>query len=176
MVVWLLKALGVLKRVPWQAWAAIALALVVTLHLRQDVKDEKAAYARGKADTEAAFAAKAKEWQGQMDAMAATIRSKNHEANTGIVERAGAIVVRGPGKAACPYTAAPASSGSEPRSGQADAGLDRVPDQAGTALAAVPFNELVERAKVCDLNRQEVIDRRAYDAALAEWWAKASKH
>lgn len=168
----------VIKLVPRWLWIALAVALALFAAVKwhgHKVEQLRASSFKAGADARDAYwAGKALAWEGRINELARKSRSKNREANRLIVDHAGALLLRGPGKAACPYGPAAVAGRSEPRSGSVDAGLGGVPDPQRPALIALPFGDFIARAKLCELNRQEVIDRRAAEKATADEWAKAN--
>lgn len=166
-------------------WAWIALAVVIVsvgaywYHGRQvrsfEVATRLDERGRVNAQWQAKFDAMRKDaavWKKRYEdtsvSLANTRRNEHENTLRGDAARASSLLDAGPGKARCGqvnYPSAPASAGRrDARSRPVDAAVDRLPSEAGPDLAAVPFGDFVNRAKVCDANLSEVITWRKHDA------------
>ncbi len=172
---WILAARAFLKRIPWQWWLAIAIAIALVIGVAkhgsaiEDLKTTSfnAGYAKavadGKATAERRAAADA--------AIANQLRSKVNEQNHIIARAADDLRVRGPGKARCanPATVPAAAGGRVAPGGATDGAAARVPDEDWIAL---PYGWTVDQAELADLNRAEVLIWREWHRKLTEEWAK----
>src|SRR5690349_16757961 len=98
-------ALTIWRGVPRWVWILLAAAILyrgaLSWHAHKVEATVNAAYARGAADRDAHWTAKAREWEARINGINAAIRSENNETNRRIAGDADAVRVRGPGKAAC---------------------------------------------------------------------------
>lgn len=149
-----------------QRWAlgvlggAVLLGLAVWVHSGwvDDAKDRAVAAYAAKVEQ------KALKIQRDAERISAAIRSKTDEANRRSDADARDLLVRGPGRAAC--VASPAAGRPVAPGGSADAAVDTVPDPVRVELIGVPYVELVERGRLCDANRTEVMAwREQYEKA-----------
>lgn len=99
------------------------------------------------------------------------VRSKTDEKMRDSARHADDLRLRGPGRAVCPQLSGPAS-GHDPASRGANGGLAGLPDEERDRIVALPFDETVERAKVADANRLEVLAWREWHQRLTDEWAK----
>lgn len=198
MIAFLLKfALGgwglvknALAKLPWWAWAAIAVALIVGWHLHEDGKRLKradaAGYVRAKAEDKAAIdkltahAKVLKQNVESLGAKAAQALKEEHNAKIASVDRDVADIVRGgPGKAGCRLIDAPAApaaaSGREPANRPGNAPLDQVPDRGGSAFLALPLDDAVRFAGQCDILADEAAKWRVNDAKQRALWEQYRK-
>jgi hypothetical protein len=158
-----LAARAFLGRVPKAVWIAIAVALVLWLGVRWYNGQIRDAEKRGADRAYAEVEKKARALEAKANATADKIRSKTDEQARAIAADADTLRVSGPGKArACPIPA-PASR-REAADGKPDAPGPEVPSD---DRAAVPWQWLVQRAEVCDLNRNEVLAWREWHEKLA---------
>lgn len=173
-----LAFVGALKSVPRFVWYALAAALVFAFAVHWYNGKIDAAEKRGADAAYAHIADKAREIERQANDLAAKIseafRRKNDEEARAIARAADAVLMRGPGKAACSSVAGvpTLSSRPQPASGPADAPLDQVPSGARTDLIALPFAPTVAFGREHDLNRSELLTcRAAWQRLSAEWEA-----
>lgn len=173
---------GLLKAIPRQVWVALAiLAAIAAAYLFHQHVAHKA-IADAKAEQKATDDAATKAWAAGLKAKADAIatgaaklaREKNDEAHRRIDADAGALLVRGAGRATCTGVAgsSPAADQRPVGHDEADAPLPRLPDQAGVELIAVPFPGAVAFAAQ---NDRCIADLRAYeqrDALIAAGTAK----
>jgi hypothetical protein len=152
-----------LGRIPRVAWIALAAALLLFLGVRWYNGQIKDAEKRGADRAYAEVEKKARALEAKANATADKIRSKSDETARAIAADADVIRVSGPGKARCIPVPAPSGRREAP-SGQADASRPEVPSD---DRAAVPWQWLVQRAEVCDLNRNEVLAWREWHEKLA---------
>lgn len=173
------KALAAAKNIPWQVWAVAALVLAIgvtgCVHLRNDKAAVKAADAAGYTRAMVEVRNRALEIERKAKALDAKIttmiRNQADAENRVTTERAGALLLRGPGRAACSIRpAVPGSAGGhDPAGGGADvapAGLPE-PDR-----IAVPFGYAVKQGATCDGNLTEVKAWRKWHKSFTEAWAK----
>lgn len=187
-----LRAAGAfLKKIPWQVWAAIALAFTLWLGWRWLEHDRKehyqAGYKQAVADIRAAEAKKVaplKDAKTAADVTNVTINQgvrKTHDAqNTridgnladllGMLDRAQGRVGGDAGRGVHDVAGA---TGSERAQASADDGLAQVtPAQGGAAgvadvLIAVPARELYARSAQCD---RDYVALTSWEDAYAGWW------
>jgi hypothetical protein len=180
-----------LKRVPWQVWAAIVAILLIAggvwFHQRAVKQLQESSYAAGAADgsarekkTFAASLAKARAdattWRVKYEDKAAALTKEIGERNAlearNIAARADALRLRGPGQAAaCSGSGtgsgpAAGAGGREPASGPGNAALAGMPED--EPMAIVPWGDLVGFGEGHDLDRSEVLTWRAWYARNAE--------
>lgn len=169
---------GLLRLVPRKAWLCLAIAAVVGFvawraldahgDAIQRVKDE--AYASGRADQLADQVAAQRIANKAAAAINTDIRKKSDEEIRRIDRDADALLVRGPGKAACPRPAAASgpAGGHGPANRPADAPVDQVPDPERVDLIAVPFADAISFAEQHDKLRSEALSWRESDRRQAE--------
>lgn len=154
--------------VPREVWYLLAAAIIFALargwYQGQIEAAEKRGYAQAVADGRKVAA----KTDAATSNITTDIRSRTDETNGRIDARADDQRVHGPGAARCPTVPA-ASGGHDEASGQSDATGPRLPPEDS---AAVPWPWLVERARVCDLNRQEVLAWREWHGKVLETWPK----
>lgn len=162
-----------LKGVNWWVWGALLAALVVWLvigwHGRVVKRAISAAETRGETRAYAAVEKKARELERKANELTGKIRSRFNEETHAIARRADAILVRGPGRAACPV-AAPAASGARPADPAPGAGLGRVSYPEGIELIALPFPGAVSLAENHDQCWAEVKAWRSQNEELWKAW------
>jgi hypothetical protein len=173
------KATDFIKAVPRWAWIALAVVSILLLgscaHKRKVKAFGEERYAAGVAYEQARLEKKAKELKAKVDALSGKIttqlRTKHDEKVIVINRAADDLRLRGAGKASCSSPAGIPSgpSGSVAPSGQGSVAGPQVPTG---DFAAVPWGWLVDRAEVCDLNRQEVLTWREWHRQQSEAWAK----
>lgn len=172
------KASGIFKAIPRWAWYALAAALVLFLIWRWHSGKVEDAYAKGKQDEGARIAAKALEIKNKADAVSAGIstllRTQSDEKVRIIYRDAGTVLMRGPGKAACPGSPGISSGAgrSVPPAGQGSPAVAEVPTGERVDLIALPFPGTVALAQTCDLNRAEAKTWRDWYSKQSEAWAK----
>lgn len=154
------SALGKVPRWLWIALAIVFVMLAVAIWHGRKVKafgEErfKAGYAEAVQDGKQAAA----KLETEAARATTTIRRNTDEEVGRIARRSDDLRLRGPGRAVCPAPAA-AASGPKPPGGAADAGVDRLPGAERPELAAVPYQELVQRSATADANRAEVLAYR----------------
>jgi hypothetical protein len=169
---------GMLRRVPWQAWAALAVIIAIGLGAWWHGHKVKSAFAaaerRGEERAYTRVAAQALEIKRKADAaslkISTDLRNQNDVEARNIARTADDLRLRGPGKAACPgRSGLPAAAGGpQPTGRAADAAGDPLPADGG--FAAVPWGWLVDRGEQCDLNRAEVISWRAWHQQQSTAW------
>lgn len=146
---------------------AALIALAVLFHSRavKSYGDERER--KGATDAYARLEAKALKIALVANTVAAAARERNRAENTRITGTANALLLHGPGKAACPDTSAaiPAASGHSAQSRPADAAVVGVHSTERPVLVCLPFAATVAFAAEHDLNRAEVIERRKLDPA-----------
>jgi hypothetical protein len=178
-----LKLLGVGKwlkaNVPWQVWAAIALAIALWLgvrwHAHEVKKTWKAGYDAAKAEDREA----AKNLEARINALTVEIATDERKKNDAAVNRISAdaddLRLRGPGKAACPSLPKPpaATGGLEPSAVSSRiAPAELPPDDGANPLAAVSWSWLVGTGKQCDLELAENVSWRNWYQRLTQIWPK----
>lgn len=173
----LAPAVGFLKRIPRGVWIAVLIAALLALgtcaHKRSVKRFGDERYAAGVKAEGDRIAKKARKLEVQAIELAEKLRSKNSEENRRIDSDAGALLVRGPGKAACLNTAAPAASGRQPTARPGDVAVDQVPDRTGTELIAMPFPDTIAFAKQHDLCLAEAKSWREQNRQMTEDWKAA---
>lgn len=166
------------KSVPRWVWIALAVAALVGLgawrHSAAVSDLRETSFKAGEAAANDRHAKKATEWLGRINGIARTIRSQTDETNRHIAADYDALRVRGPGRAACPYTdpASFGASGHVEGRGAADAPVAGMPNSERPALIALPFAELIGFAERCDLNRAEALSWREDKRLQQEAWEK----
>lgn len=145
---------------------ALAIGLAVFFAMRWYHGQISAAEARGYHRAVEDGRKVAKKTDDKTTKISSEIRSKIDETNRHIAARADDQRVRGPGAARCPAPPA-ASGGHDEASGKPDA---TGPGLLAEDSAAVPWPWLVERAKQCDLNRNEVLAWREWHERVLEAW------
>lgn len=170
-----------LKAMPWQVWAVVA--LIVVYGVGSCVHEKKADAALAAADkagydrANARIRAKALRIEREVRRIDASItpliRNQVDAENRVTAERADALLLRGPGRAACALrTPLPDSAGGhDPAGGGAGAAAAGVPEP---DRIAVPFDYAVKDEKVDDANRTEVLAWRRWHKSWTEAWAKLS--
>lgn len=181
---------GLLARVPWQAWvalAAILLALFGAHWVEVQIRHADAAgYARAKAEDKAAndkLRAHALDLKSHVEILGAQISKtlkEEHNAKIASVHAAAADILRGgPGKARARLVdpaPTPASAGRhEPAGGSGDAAVAQVPDSGGATLIALPFNDAVRLFGQCDINADEALKWRVSDTQMRALWGEYRK-
>ncbi len=157
-------------RVPWQVWAVIGLAIAIALGVWWHSGKVKAYGAERFAAGAASRDAEIRKLQGQLEVdgrkLAEKLRSENNAKNAAVTRSAAAVLVRGPGKAAC-APVAPAAPDRHQPDRQANAPVPQVPAGTGEPLIGMPFAGAVAFATQ---NDQCLIDRDSWN----EWYAKYS--
>lgn len=172
---------GFLARIPGWVWYALAAALVIFLVIRWHNGKLEDAYDKGKADEGARIAAKALEIKRKADALTSGITDKlriKHDETVRIIYRdAGTVLMRGPGKAACPGNPGISSgpSRSISSSGEGSAAVAEVPTGERIDLIGLPFAGTVALAQTCDLNRAEAQAWREWHKLQSEAWKKIER-
>lgn len=159
-MLWLRALPGVFRLVPREVWYVLAAAILFAgargwYHGKLDDAEK-----RGEARAYAAVEQKARSIQAKSEALAAKLREQNDETNRRIDGDARTVLVRGPGKAACPAARSEAPRQPLAPGRPADAAVDRVPYPEWQQLIGLPFAGAVEFARQCDLNRAEVLTWR----------------
>jgi hypothetical protein len=167
-----------LKGIPPGVWKWVGIAaLVLGMFLLHQCAAHKAlrkadlsGYNRAKAEDQKKLDkahSDALAWKKQVDAsharIAQLIKDMNDEEARHINRTADDLIVRGPGKARCGQGGNPglsAAAGGTPRSGQAGAAVDRLPDQERVDIIGLPFNGAVRGGQQHDLCQ----------ADLKSWW------
>lgn len=161
---------GFLKSLTPRAWLHIGLVAAVVIgflwHQRHARAEIAAAEKRGEDRAYAAVTEKARKLAQDAAQLSAKIRSLNDATNRRIDADARALLVRGPGKAACTGSIPAAPSGRQPASGPADAPLARVPYPEWQQLIGLPFPDTVEFARLCDANRAEALSWREWHRGI----------
>jgi hypothetical protein len=104
-----------------------------------------------------------------------TIKEKNDAENARISATVDALRLRGPGKAACSGSAStPAVPGPAAAAPAINAGVDRLPDQGGQQLIALPFPDTLSFAAAFDRLRAEVAADREQREQLERIWPTSS--
>jgi hypothetical protein len=164
-----------LRGLPRGVWYALALAGALVFAVRWYHGQIAAAEKRGEDRAYAAVERKARQIVPKAESVTGKIstamRDRNDEEARNIGRVADTVRVRGPGAAVCrgPEPAA-ATGGREPPRGAADGAVDRLPYPAVSELIAMPFDELIDRAEACDLNRAEVLTWREWYRQQMEAW------
>jgi hypothetical protein len=158
------KLIGFFKGIPTWLYALIAVAgligLGVHLHSNAVHKAIAAAEKRGEEREAQHVLAAVQKITKKANDITAAIRSKSDETNRHIIADAGDLRLRGPGKAVCPGSAAPAASEHSAPGRPVDVGMASVPNPGGPVLIALPFNDTIRFAEQCDLNRAEALSWR----------------
>lgn len=170
-----------LGKISPKIWLALGCAVALVLGVLWHRHEVKATIATAKAEQRAddqkvlnAQAAKIRAQDAQLAAMSSQLRKANDEEHSRIDADAGAVLVRGPGKAVCPGVSSPPAAPGRPIQAAPEAGpaVAPVPDSGGQQLIALPFAPTVELTKEHD---QCLADRRSIDAwydALVKAWPK----
>lgn len=157
---------GFLKSLTPRAWLHIAIVAAVVVgffvHQHKARSFGKERFNAGVASEAARIEAKAREIERKAAALSEKSRKLNDETNRRIDDRARSLLVRGPGKAACSVSIPAASGGRVEASGSGNAPLARVPYPEWQQLIGLPFTSTVEFARLCDLNRAEVLTWRQW--------------
>jgi hypothetical protein len=159
-----------LKLIPKQVWIALLIvAAVVAAYLWHRHVVGNAIAAAEKRGSNAAYASVAEQaamLKNKADTLARTAagiaKEKNDEVHGRIDADAGALLVRDAGRATCTGVAGSAAGTNQRPVGndEADASVDRLPDDVGTALIALPFPGTVAFARQ---NDRCIADLRAYE-------------
>lgn len=168
-----------LKKIPWQLYAVFVVVLTIGItgcvHLRNDKKEVAAADLAGYNRAMAKVRLKALRIERAANALeakiTAPIRSQVDADNRADIERSSALLMRGPGRAACVLsTPLPVSpSGHD----QAGGGAGVAPTgMLGSDRIAVPFDYAVKDETIDDANRREVLAWRSWHKSFTEEWAK----
>lgn len=178
------KATGIITAIPkpvWEAFAVIAYVLAfLALHQHYANAAIKRAHDTGYTQAQKDDREEALNLKARIDALNAEIsanRRKQHdEAVAHNAVAAGALILHGPGKAACPIpSGSPLASGQPLRDRSSNAALAPVSDAGGINLIALPFNDTVEFGKSADDWRAEALAWEGWYADLVKAWPKAGK-
>jgi hypothetical protein len=183
--IWPKAAMALLKGAKRQAksitprgWLYIGGAVAIVGGLTWHVLHERsrfkkavaAAYVQGTADYAAKVEKHARQINERVSALVGpinqAIRDRHNEELGRIRADAGAIVLRGPGKAECRDPAfAVSSGGRDATGGSANAAVDRLPYPQWSALLAMPLDDAARFGAQHDAYRDEV-------KSWHEWWPK----
>jgi hypothetical protein len=173
-------AKAALAKVPPQVWegltaAGYALALYLTHQRDVHVHDVAVIAAEDQRIATQALKLKAK-IDDITSKITAEERIRNDEQNRRIAADAGAVLMRGPGKASCSVRpGAPAASGGHDAPDRpADAPVAAVPDQERIDLIALPFAPTVGFAKLHDQCLTDLTSYREWGRRIEEAWPKPS--
>lgn len=171
-----------LGRIPRGVWIALVVIAILALgtcaHKRSVKKFGNERYKAGVAYEQARLEKKAKELKAKADALTGKISTelrKQSDENVRIIYRdAGTVLLRGPGKAACPGNPGISSSPSRPNApaGQGSSAVAEVPPGERIDLIGLPFAGTVALAQTCDLNRAEAQSWREWHRQQSEAWKK----
>jgi len=166
-----------LKRIPRGVWIALAVVAILLLgtcaHKRSVTKFGNERYAAGKADEAARIEKKAKQLAAKAEALSIALRSKSDETNRRIAGDARAVLVRGPGKAACLNPSSSGTSGRVTTLGQTSPAMDQVPPGERVDLIALPFAPTIRLAEQHDLCLAEAATWREWHRLLVADWEKS---
>jgi hypothetical protein len=175
----------VIRSIPRPVWIALAvlLALGALIWWHKDkVSDaRKEGYAAGVRYEGDRIAKKAAEIKAKANALTASIttklRTQSDEKVRIIYRDAGALLMRGPGKAACSgdSSISRGSGRSIPPTGGGSSTLDQVPTGERVDLIGLPFAGTVALAQQCDMNRAEAQSWREWHRQQSEAWKKLER-
>jgi hypothetical protein len=175
----------VIRSIPRPVWIALAvlLALGALIWWHKDkVSDaRKEGYAAGVKYEGDRIAKRAAEIKAKADALTGKIteqlRTQSDEKVRVIYRDAGAVLMRGPAKAACSGNPGISSgpSGSNPPTGGGSAAVDQVPTGERVELIGLPFAGTVALAQQCDMNRAEAQSWREWHRQQSEAWKKLER-
>lgn len=162
-------------KVSLRVWMLVAaLAFAWHWHHGKVKAADRAGYSRAMGEVEGKAIALKTKIDTLTTKISTELRSRNDEENRRIARDAGALRLRGPGKAACPAGARlPSGSGGYiSPGGLGDAAGSQVPDR---DRAAVPWGWLVDRAEEHDADRAEVVTWREWYRKMVAAWPKAGR-
>lgn len=169
---------ALLKRISPKVWIGIGIAVAIAFTIWRGIawynNKIDAAEQRGEARAVERARKEIKKIEQRTQLIVKVLREKNDEEIRNIARSYDDIRVRGPGRAGT--TCIPTSSGGRQSTGGQPNGTG--PDVSSEVWASVPWNWLVNRSEVDDLNRNEVLAWRDWHAKFtAEWaeWIKSSK-
>lgn len=160
-------------QLPGWLWFAMLAGLAVGLGLRAHSNAVRATfnagYAKGVLTNEQAHIAAQAKADAAVAAINSKLRKQNDEENSHIRADAADLLLRGPGKAACPGIAASsaAAGGHDAGRGGSAAPVAPLPDSERFGFIALPFSAAIAAAEQCDANRAEVLKWRESDRQLS---------